>query len=65
SSCQHSKKSKNSHPALPQVDGQEVQQMMEVDTPTWVFTSLLFPLCLRSDDSRDGVGRNFGSEEKA
>ncbi len=21
-------------------------------------------LCLQSDDSRDGVGRNFGSEEK-
>ena len=41
------------------MDGQEVQQMMEVDTPTWVFTSFLFPLCLRSDDSRDGVGRNF------
>ena len=38
--------------------------MMEVDTPTWVFTSFLFPLCLRSDDIRDGVGRNFGSEEK-
>ena len=46
------------------MDGQEVQQMMEVDTPTWVFTSFLFPLCLQSDDSRDGVGRNFGSEEK-